>query len=360
MFTTLRNRIRQTFLLGCVSGAALLVLAVGQAFAASYPNGGSSFTGGAEGWKAATAECKALGLLEIAVLCGTAGTGYDGTTGAPAGSFADKAQIPASALGLLKAGYIDESPAFTAGAGGSGSLSLSRQFSPGGLASLTPTFTYSAFLVDKSTNTKQKAITETLEAAAPFATKAAAISLTAGDTYVVQIEASTTASSLLGLLTETSSNFDNVVVTGPNGTGGNPAEEVPPGKNNNGTNGENGGNGGGGAGGVSAARLESLLQSSLVSPAVLKGNKLTVEAKCPAKLKATCTLAITGMLSKKKPATTARKAKVKKGKTKSFALKVKPAALAKVKTKSKLLFKEQAKVGKSKATVYKTLKLVRK
>ena len=93
---------------------------------------------------------------------------------------------------------------------------------------------------------------------------------------------------------------------------------------------------------------------------MLKGNKLTVKAKCPAKLKATCTLAITGMLSKKKPATAARKAKVKKGKTKSFVLKVKPAALAKVKTKSKLLFKEQAKVGKSKATVYKTLKLVRK
>jgi hypothetical protein len=361
VFITLRTRIRRTFLLGCASGAALLVLALGQASAATYPGGGSSFTGGAEGWKVASAECKALGLLEIAILCGTAGTGYDGTVGAPAGSFADKAQIPVSALGLLKAAYLDESPAFTAGAGGSGSLSLSRQFSPGGLASLTPTFTYSAFLVDKTANTKQKAITETLEAEAPFATKSGAVSLTAGDTYVVQIEASTTASSLLGLLTETSSNFDNVVVTGPNGTGGNPGEEVGPGGNgNNGTDGNGGGNGNGGAGGVSAARLESLLSSSLVGPAVLKGNKLTVKAKCPPKLKATCTLAITGMLSKKKPATAARKAKVKKGKRKSFVLKVKPAALAKVKTKKKLLFKEQAKVGKSKATVYKTLKLVRK
>jgi hypothetical protein len=345
-------------LLGCVSGAALLVLAVGQASAASYPNGGSSFSGSAEGWKVVSAECKAAGLLEVAILCGTTGTGYDATAGAPAGSFADKAQVPVSALGLLKANYLDESPAFTAGAGGSGSLSLSRQFKPGGLASLTPTFTYTAYLVDKSTNTKQKAITETLEAEAPFATKSGAISLTAGDTYVVQIEASTTASSLLGLATETSSNFDNVVVTGPNGTGGNPGEEVPGGKNNNGTDGENGEGGNGGS--VSAARLESLMRSSLIGPAVLKGNKLTVKAKCPAKLKATCTLGITGMLSKKKPATTQRKAKVKKGKTKSFVLKVKPAALAKVKTKKKLLFEEQAKVGKSKVTVYKTLKLVRK
>lgn len=360
MFITLRTRIRRTFLLGCVSGAALLVLAVGQASAASYPNGGSSFSGSAEGWKVVSAECKAAGLLEVAVLCGTTGTGYDATAGAPAGSFADKAQVPVSALGLLKANYLDESPAFTAGAGGSGSLSLSRQFKPGGLASLTPVFTYTAYLVDKSTNTKQKAITETLEAEASFATKTGAISLTAGDSYVVQIEASTTASSLLGLLTETSSNFDNVVVTGPNGTGGNPGEEGPGGGNNNGTNGENGDNGNGGAGSVSAARLESLMRSSLIGPAVLKGNKLTVKAKCPAKLKATCTLGITGMLSKKKAATTQRKAKVKKAKTKSFVLKVKPAALAKVKTKKKLLFKERAKVGKSKVTVYKTLKLVRK
>ena len=359
MFISLRSRIRRFFLLGCASGAALLVLAAGQASAATYPGGGSSFTGGAEGWKVASAECKALGLLEVAVLCGTAGTGYDGTAGAPAGSFANKAQIPVSAVGLLKADYVDESPAFTAAAGGAGSLSLSRQFVPGDLVSLTPTFTYSAYLVDKSTDTKQKAITETLGAEAPFANRSGVVSLTAGDTYVVQIEASTTASSLLGVLTETASRFDNVVVTGPNGTGGNPGEETPGNKGKNGTDGEGGG-GNGGGGSVSAARLESLLQSSLIGPAVLKGNKLTVKAKCPAKLKATCTLAITGMLSRKKPATAARKAKVKKAKTKSFVLKVKPAALAKVKTKKKLLFKEQAKVGRSKATVYKTLKLVRK
>jgi hypothetical protein len=358
VFISLRNRIRRAALLGCVSGAALFALTAGQASAATYPGGGSTFTGGAEGWKVAAKECKVLGLLEV--LCGTEGSGYDATAGVPAGSFADKAQIPVSALGLFKANFVDESPVFTAGAGGAGSLSLSRQFLPGALVSLTPTLTYSAFLVDKSTNTKQKAFTETLEAEAPFATKTGGISLTAGDTYVVQIEASTTASSLLGVLTETSSSFDNVVVTGPNATGGNPGEEIPGGGGGNGNNGNNGGEGNGGAGGVSAARLESMMQSSLIGPAVLKGNKLTVKAKCPAKLNATCSLGITGMLSKKKPATATRKAKVKKGKTKAFALKVKPAALKTVKTKKKLLFKETAKVGKSKVTVYKTLKLVRK
>jgi hypothetical protein len=343
-------------LLGCVSGAALLVLAAGPASAATYPAGGSSFSGSAEGWKATPTECKLLGLVEV--LCTTTGTGYDGTAGAPAGSLADKAQIPVSAATVFKAGFVNESPNFTAAASGSGSLSLARRFVPGGLVSLTPTFTYTAYLVDKTTNTKQKAVTETIETEAPFATKSGAVSLTAGDTYAVQIEASTTASSLLGLATEVVTRFDNVAVTGPNGPE-NPAEP-PNGNGKNGTGGGNGENGNGGAGGVSAARLESLLRSSLIGPAVLKGNKLTVKAKCPAKLKATCTLGITGMLSKKKPATTQRKAKVKKGKKKTFVLKVKPAALKKVKTKKKLLFKEQAKVGKSKATVYKTLKLVRK
>jgi hypothetical protein len=352
VFTSLRTRIRRTLLLGCVSGAALLAPAVGQASAAVYPNGGSSFTGGAEGWKVASSECKLLGILEV--LCTTTGSGYDGAAGVPPGSFANKAQIPVTALSLFKATFVDESPAFTAAAGGAGSLSLSRQFLPGALISLTPTFTYSAYLVDKSTDTKQKAFTETLEAEAPFATKSGGVSLTAGDTYVVQVEASTTASSVVGLLTETTSRFDNVTVTGPNGNGGN-GEPVGPG------GGGEGGNGGkGGAGGVSSARLENLLRSSLIGPAVLKGNKLTVKAKCPAALKATCSLGITGMLSKKKTATTARKAKVKKAKTKTFVLKVKPAALKKVKTKSKLLFREKAKVGKSRATVYKTLKLVRK
>lgn len=359
MFTSLRTRIRRTLLLGCVSGAALLVIALGQASAASYPNGGSSFSGSAEGWKATPTECKLLGLVEL--LCTTNGTGYDATAGAPAGSLADDVQIPVSLLSLFKAAFVNESPAFTAAASGPGQLSLSRQFVPGSLLSLTPTATYTAFLVDKTTNTKQKAITESMTAEAPFATKSGAVTLTAGDTYAVQIEASTTASNVVGLLTETATRFDNVVVTAPNGP--ETPNEPPNNNGNNGTNGDNGeggGGGNGGAGSVSAARLESLLQSSLVGPAVLKGNKLTVKAKCPPKLKATCTLAITGMLSKKKPATTQRKAKVKKGKRKSFVLKVKPAALKKVKTKKKLLFKEQAKVGRSKATVYKTLKLVRK
>jgi len=365
---SLRKRVRRAVLAGCASGAALLVLAVGPASAATY--GGSTFTGSAEGWKQANSECKLLNLLELPLVC-TASGAYDGTAGSPPGSFAIKTNIPLNLIGLFKSDVAIESPSFTASGSGSGTLSLSRSFVPGNLVSLTPSFTYSAYLVDKTTNTKQKALTETVEAEAPFQSKVGGVSLTAGHTYDVLIEgesASTLAS--VGLLGgEAVGRFDNVVVTGPGGS-----EETTPPSGNNGKGGSKGGNGGEGEevgvggkgadrgkGGVSAARLESLIRSSsLIGPAVLKGNKLTVKAKCPPKLRATCTLGITGMLSKKKPATTQRKAKVKKAKTKSFVLKVKPKALKKVKTKKKLLFKETVKAGKAKVTVYKSIKLVRK
>jgi hypothetical protein len=369
VFTALRNRIRQGILLGCVSGAALLIPVFGHASAATYPGGGSTFTGSTEGWKVASSpekSCKALGLLEI--LCTNAAE-YDGTMGVPAGSYEVKTNVTLNLLGLFKSDLTAESPTFTAVGSGAGSLALARAFSPGLLLNLGPQFTYTANLVDKTTNTKQKAITETVEGEVPFAVKSGAVSLTAGHSYAVQIETSTSSTvAAVGLLGEAVGHFDNVSVTGPD------APSTPGG--NDGANGGNGGNGGAGgggeeggsgrkggngSGGVSSARLESLIRSSsLIGPAVLKGNRVSVKAKCPTKVAATCTISLQGMLTRKKAATAGRKAKVKVGKTKNFALSVKPAARKVVKTKSKLLFKETVKAGKAKATVYKSIKLVRK
>lgn len=363
MFNSLRKRIRQACLLGCVSGAALLVLAVGSASAATY--GSSTFTGSGEGWKEANSECKLFNLIELPLVC-TAGGAYDGTAGAPPGSYAVKTSIPLNLIGIFKSAVTAESPSFTASGSGSGSLSLSRSFVPGGLIALAPQFVYTAYLVDKTTNTKQKAITETIEAEAPFANKTGGVSLVAGHAYDIQIEAdaSSTLASIGLLGGEAIGRFDNVVVTGP-GAEEPPSNPNPPNGNpgSNGDNGEGGdGNSGanGGAGGVSSAQLESLIKSSLVGPATLKGNRLSVKATCPKKIGATCNLSVQGMLTRKKVASTQRRDKVKSGKSRMFVLRVKPAAKAKVKSKSKLLFKETVKVGKSKATVYKTLKLVRK
>jgi hypothetical protein len=182
---------------------------------------------------------------------------------------------------------------------------------------------------------------------------------------VVQIETTDSASVLsLGLSGgEAVGSFDNVSVSGPDGQGPGGNEGAGGANGGNGGNageGEGGAGGPGGSGGVSSARLESLIKSSLIGPAVLKGNRISVKAKCPAKVGTTCTLSLQGLLNRHKPATAGRKAKVKKGKRKNFALTVKPAARKKVKAKKELLFKETVKAGKAKATVYKTLKLVRK
>lgn len=366
VFISLRKRVRQGLLLGCVSGAALLIPVFGQASAATYPGGGSTFTGSAEGWKVAASpekSCKALNLLEI--LCANAAE-YDGTMGVPAGSYEVKTNVTLNLLGLFKGDLTAESPTFTAVGSGTGSLALTRAFSPGLLLNLGPQFTYTANLVDKTTNTKQKAIAETVEGETPFAAKSGGVSLIAGHSYAIQIE-TTTSSTLaaVGLLGEAVGRFDNVSVTGPD------APSTPGGNGGAGGNGGNGGNGGageeggsggkGGAGGVSDSRLESMIRSSgLVGSAMLKGNRISVKAKCPAKVGATCTISLQGMLTRKKPATAGRRAKVKVGKTKNFALTVKPAARKAVKSKKKLMFKETVKAGTAKATVYKSIKLVRK
>jgi hypothetical protein len=350
---SLRSRIRRDFLLGCVSGAVLLILVVGQAAAAVYPGGGSTFSGGTEGW---TVETKCSVPAPLCIAKGE----YAATSGNPSGSLGDKSEIALGLLGLFTAEAVETSPAFTAAESGAGSLSLERQFENAELASLNPTVTYTANLVDKTSGSKQQAFTEAVEGATGFAPKQGPVALVAGHSYVIEIDAITKSSLLsVGLLGSTTFHLDNVSVTGPGG-GGNGG-----GGGGGGGDGNNGGNGGEGAnganGGVSSARLESLIQSSsLVGPAILRGSKLSVKAKCPAKVGVTCTITLQGMLNRHKPATTARKAKVKKAKTKNFVLTVKPAARSKVKTKKKLLFKETVKAGKSKATVWKAIKLVRK
>jgi hypothetical protein len=309
-------------------------------------------------------------LLGLVQLCAN-DAAYDGTAGAPAGSFAVSTNVPINLITGFKGELAAESPVFTASGTGLGSLALARSFVPGGLVNLTPQFTYTANLVDKTTNTKQKAVTETVESNVPFAAKSGSVSLTAGHSYVVQIETTTSSSLLsLGLFGgEAVGRFDNVVVSGPDApsnpgsndgaSGGNGADGGAGGAGDQGGNSASGGNGG--AGGVSSATLKRLIQSSsLVGAARLKGNRLSVKAKCPAKVGATCTLKLQGMVKRGKAATATRRARVKKGKVKNFAMVVKPAARKVVRKRSRLLFKETVRAGKAKATVYRSIRLVRK
>lgn len=102
-----------------------------------------------------------------------------------------------------------------------------------------------------------------------------------------------------------------------------------------------------------------MMQSSLGS-AQLKGNRLYVKAKCPAKVGRACRVTVQGLLRKGKPATTKRTAKVAKGSSKQLVLKVKPAAKGKLAGRKRLLFKETVRAGSAKATVFKRLGLIRR
>jgi hypothetical protein len=321
-----------------------------QAKAASYPAGGSSFSGSVEGWAVKSATCTVpLGLC-------SAGGGYDAAVGDPAGSFANTAQITLNIGGLFNASVASESPDFTVGSGGAGTLSLQRQFVPGGLITLTPAVSYTASVVDKTSGTETQAVTESISAESGFTGKGGAVTLVKGHTYAIKINSvvnSTLAS--IGLLGQSTLRFDNVRLTDSAGNGGEGG-----GDGNNGGNGGDGGNGGNGAGGLSDSRLATLMQGSLTGPAVIKGKRIFVKAKCPASVGRACRVSVQGLMKKGKPATSTRTAKIPQGKAKQLVLKIKPALKSTVSKKKNLLFKQTVKAGSAKATVYKRLKLVKR
>jgi hypothetical protein len=321
----------------CVALGAALIASPAQAAATVYPAGGSTFTGGAQGWEVTEASCTA------APLC-TASGGYDGSAGNPPGSLAANTTIALNLLTVFNSTVVLRSPDFTVASAGDGTLHLDRQFLSGALVDLTPQLDYSVLLLDRTAGTKSEPLAETVASNPEFVGKDHAITLKQGHRYAIEITANTSSSVAgTGLLGgTTNARFDNVSVTVDSSSGGS-------------------GGGAGGAGSLTNAQLASLIQGGgLIGPAILRGNRITVKARCPAKVGVACRVSLQGMLNRKKAATTKRSGKVAKGKTRKFVLKVKPKARKKVQKAKKLLFKETVKAGKAKATVYKRLKLVKK
>jgi hypothetical protein len=323
---------------GVVGVTLLVLLSAGQARAATtvYPAGGGTFTGGAQGWEATEASCN------VPALC-TASGGYDGANGNPPGSIAANTTIGLNLLTLFKSTVTLQSPDFTVSSAGDATLHLDRQFAFGSLVDLAPQATYGVTLLDRTAGTKSEVLTEAMPAVSEFIGKDHAATVKAGHIYALSIktETSSTVAGTALLGGTTSLRFDNVSLAVDTAGGG-------------------GGSGGGSGGNLTDQQLRSLIGGSLIGPAILKGNKITVKAKCPAKVGVTCRIALRGMLSRKKAATSSRKAKVAKGKTKKFVLRVKPKGLKRVSQSKRLLFKETVRAGKAKATVYKRLKLVRR
>ena len=81
--------------------------------------------------------------------------------------------------------------------------------------------------------------------------------------------------------------------------------------------------------------------SSLVGPAILKGNKLSVKAKCPTKVNATCTISLHGHADKQEGRHRGAQGQGQEGgKTKNVRPHGQAGRPKMVKTKKKLLFKE--------------------
>jgi hypothetical protein len=306
-----------------------------------YPAGGSTFSGGAQGWEAVDASCN------VPAFC-TADGGYDGADGNPPGSIAANTTIGLNLLTLFKSTVTLQSPDFTVASVGDATLHLERQFVSGSLVDLAPQTTYDVTLVDRTAGTKAKVLTEAIPADSEFIGKDHAATVKAGHTYALSITAktgSTVAGTALGGGT-TSVRFDNVSLTVDTSAGA--------------TGGRPGGGGPGSGASLTDQRLQALVGSSLIGPTTLKGNRLWVKVRCPKKIGRACRITLRGMLKKRKPATFARKVKVRNGKAKKVVLRVKPKALKKIAARKKLLFKQTVRAGKAKATVYKRLKLVRR
>lgn len=338
-----QGRLRLLLTLSCLA----LALAAAPARADVYPAGGSGFSGGPEGWASPQpAACN----LPLGGVC-TANAGYDGANGNPAGSLAVDTSVLVNLGGLIKSVGVFESPDFVARDGGSATLSLERQLVAGNLLDLAPQAIITASLIDRTNGVATNAIEDTVGATeTAFAGRSGAVKVVQGHTYAiaVRVETSSTLANV-GLLGSTSLRLDNVALSVGSSAGG-------------GGGGNGGGSGGGGGGGLSNQQLSQLVSGSgsLVGAATLRGNRLTVKVRCPAQVGRTCRVALVGLLKKGKPATKVRKAAIRKGKTKRLVLKVRPKALAKVKARKKLLFKETVRAGKARAVVFKRLKLVQR
>ncbi|HEX6688518.1 MAG TPA: hypothetical protein VF085_07620 [Solirubrobacterales bacterium] len=345
-----RARRLVTILAGAACAGLLAFAGPASAANATYPDGGSGFDEGAEGWSAGGASCTPAELL-----C-TSEAVYDTTTGKPPGSIAARTTVTLNLAGLFKGTATWVSPQFTipVEAVTDADVHLDRAFDPGGLVDVEPKGTYTVTLADISAGRSTVALSGELAGMTPFGSDAAPVAVVAGHTYRLSIEAVTAQSTLaLSLLSGTTNlRFDNVGLTVSSTGGG-----------GSGGNGNGKGVGGGGEGkresSLSDTQLLALLRSGGAGPIVLKGSRLLVKVNCPPEVRHACRIAAQGMLNRRRPATGKRMVKLGKGQARRVVLRVKPKARPKLAKRRRLLVREKVHAGKAKATFYRQRRLIR-
>jgi hypothetical protein len=147
--------------------------------------------------------------------------------------------------------------------------------------------------------------------------------------------------------------YDNVVLTASDGSSGG-------GKGGEGGKGK--GKGGSRSGALTEQRLLELLRQATPGTAVLNdsGKRLFVRVNCPRRIGHACRTTAQGLLNKRRPATLKQTVRLRRGKSKLVALRVKPAARQKLTARKRLLVRQKVHAGKTVATVYKSRKLVRR
>jgi hypothetical protein len=312
-----------------------------------------SFSSGTGGW---TNSSSFDGSCVPPLLCPTIANSFQGAGGADGNGFVRSAFTGvAGVLGVAGAASgIWESPQFTyLGAAGqtpsSVRFTISRQASVDQLlAAAGNSADYSVQLVDLSAGGSSLPLIDHAAmagAATWVAVPAVAVNptrLTMGDRYKIKITSTYTTGT--SVLVTGNADYDEVVLQAT-------------------TAGAGGGNEGGvgrGTGSLANAQLHDLMSGALGSNAVLKGNRILVRVRCPAKVGRACRVALQGMLRKHKAATSKRKARIAKGRSKRIVLRVKPKARPKLAMRKRLLFRLNVRAGKAKTTVYKNLKLIRR
>jgi hypothetical protein len=398
---SLRSRIRQVFLLGCVSGAALLAFAVGRAAAATTTSVAlaSTFDGGVEGWTHPANEGSGvLGLCIEGLTCPSVTDEFHATGGVDKDGFIETKEGGLLSVGLLaESTGIWESPEFTyLGVAGQRptkvELTLARRAQLANLLGLPGAqATYTVELVDKTTPSGSVVVVNkaTLSGAEEWKSASTAISpdiLTKGDGYKVRIRTSFVTP--VAVVPAGGVDYDSVELTasrdeveegpqgpsGPTGPGGGDGSAGSNGSaGGNGSSGTNGASGGGtdgsiGAGGTkeaedeggpSVAELRQVLGAQgLAGTASVHQGRVIITGMCPKAIQGACTVRIKGLLNRRKAATSSGRAKIAVGGTHRFSVAIDPRVADKVKQQGKLLIKEWVRVGTTRVVLYKQVKVI--
>jgi hypothetical protein len=339
-----------------VASLALALPAAAGAATSKYPPDPAArgFDGGPSGW---TPSSSAEGTCLSPLLCASVENTHQASGGADGGGY-----IRSAYTGVVGAMAV---------AGTTTAVWQSPRFSYGGAAGEAPTAV--SFTLDRRANVDQllsvsgssaeytvqlldlSEAGETTTLVAPTTLAGAETwtevsrggldpeALVAGHDYRIQITSRYTSGT--SSLVDGSADYDNVVLSAVRRG----AEEE-------------GGDARGGdrSGALSTRRLEDLLREATPGTAVLRGNRLFVQVRCPRKVGRTCRTTAQGLLAKRRPATRKRTVRLRKGKSRLIALRVKPKARARLAKRKRLLVSQKVRAGRVTATVYKTRKLIRR